>query len=130
MNQENDNREALVATIRASCPTCGDVELTSVEVKALVCSSTNESSYSFQCPECLGAVVKPADARIIDLLVASGVTLHMWDLPAELDEPKEGDPITYDDLLEFHFELQQEGWFDRMAAMEMRSISDATGEAA
>lgn len=130
MGMQDDNREALVATIRASCPNCGDVELTSAEVKALVCSTTNESSYTFRCPECEGAVVKPADGRIIDLLVASGVTLHMWNLPAELDEPKSGDPITYDDLLEFHFELQREDWFDRMASMEMRSIGDRRGEAA
>jgi hypothetical protein len=120
MEQQDYDREALVATIRASCPSCGDVELTSAEVTALVCSTTNESSYAFQCPECDGAVVKPADSRIVDLLVASGVRLQVWSLPAELDEPKFGDPITYDDVLEFHFELQQDGWFERMAAMEMK----------
>jgi hypothetical protein len=62
------------------------------------------------------AVTKPADPRIIDLLVSSGVRLSVWQLPAELSEPREGPPISYDDLLDFHFELQRDGWFDRMAS--------------
>jgi hypothetical protein len=65
------------------------------------------------------AVSKPAESRIVDLLVSSGVRLSVWHMPAELDEPRGGDPIDYDDLLEFHFALQHEGWLDRLsAAME------------
>ena len=105
-----------MATIRASCPTCGDVELTSADVQVLVCKTTNAGSYAFRCPDCRLAVAKPAEARVVDVLVSSGVRLSTWDLPAELDEPHSGAPITYDDLLEFHFALQQQGWFDRLTA--------------
>jgi hypothetical protein len=108
-------REITLATIRASCPTCGDVELTTGDVQVRVCSTNNEGAYLFACPECQMSVTKPADHRIVDLLVASGVRLSVWQLPAELDEPRHGPPISYDDLLEFHFELQQEGWLDHMA---------------
>jgi hypothetical protein len=62
------------------------------------------------------AVSKPAESRIVDLLVSSGVRLSVWHMPAELDEARTGEPINYDDLLEFHFALQQEGWLDRLAA--------------
>lgn len=62
------------------------------------------------------AVSKPAEQRIVDLLVSSGVHLTVWELPAELDEPKHGPPISYDDLLEFHYELQEDGWFDRLTS--------------
>lgn len=124
MENQDQNREKPVATIRASCPTCGDVELTSDDVTALVCADRDESSYAFQCPECLGAIVKPADSRIIDLLVASGVRLNVWSMPAELDEPRHGLPITYDDLLEFHFELQQDDWFERVLSMQMQNRTD------
>ena len=106
-----------MATIRASCPTCGDVELTTRDVRVLVCSTTNQGSYAFRCPTCELQVAKAADARIVDVLVSSGVRLSVWHLPAELDEPHAGDPISYDDLLEFHFELQQEDWLDRVTAM-------------
>ena len=102
-----------MATIRASCPSCGDVELTSRDVKVLVCTTTDEGSYTFKCPSCLLAVSKPAESRIVDLLVSAGVGLTTWTMPAELDERHEGAPIGYDDLLDFHFALQQEDWLER-----------------
>jgi len=105
-----------MATIRASCPTCGDVELTTRDVTVQVCSTNNQGSYSFRCPDCRMAVSKPAESRIVDLLVSSGVRLSVWHMPAELDEVRGGPPIDYDDLLEFHFELQREGWMDRLSA--------------
>lgn len=94
-----------MAIIRASCPSCGDVELTTRDVRVLLCSTTYESSYAFQCPQCRVAVSKPAEARVVDVLLASGISLSVWHMPAELDEPKNGPAITYDDLLEFHFQL-------------------------
>jgi hypothetical protein len=47
-------------------------------------------------------VVKSAEPRTIDLLVASGVAFTTWRLPAELDENHQGAPISHDDLLDFH----------------------------
>jgi hypothetical protein len=117
MLQRRVRREIDVATIRASCPECGDVELTTRDVSVQVCSSNNEGSYSFLCPHCRLAVSKPAEPRIVDLLVSSGVRLSVWHLPAELEETHEGAPINYDDLLEFHFQLQQEGWFERLTSL-------------
>src|SRR4051794_12047293 len=111
-------REEPVATIRASCPTCGDVELTSTDVTVLVCSTTNVSSYAFKCPACEVAVTKPAEPRVVDLLVSAGVRLSVWQLPAELEETHSGAPICYDDLLEFHFELRRDDWFDRLLAVD------------
>lgn len=114
MGKPRQRRETLVATIRASCPTCGDVELTSRDVSVQVCASNNQGSYAFRCPTCAVAVSKLAEQRIVDLLVSSGVRLSVWSLPAELDEPKAGDPLDYDDLLEFHQLLQEDGWFERL----------------
>lgn len=106
-----------MATIRASCPTCGDVELTSRDVTVLVCVTNNEGSYAFQCPRCRVAVSKNAEPKIVDLLVSSGVRMNVWQLPAELDEPRTGDAISYDDLLEFHFELQQDDWMEKLTSV-------------
>jgi len=105
-----------VATIRASCPACGDVELTSRDVTVRVCSADNQGSYAFRCPTCDLAVSKLADPKIVDLLVSSGVELDIWDLPAELGEPHGGAAISYDDLLEFHYAIQQPGWFERLVS--------------
>ena len=107
-----------MATIRASCSDCGDVELTTRDVHVRVCEADNSGSYSFRCPRCQMAVVKPAEPRIVDLLVASGVAMSMWRLPAELREPRSGAPISHDDLLDFHQLLHgDDGWFQRLSGM-------------
>ena len=80
-----------------------------------VCSDTDQGAYSFLCPTCACRVSKPAEARIVDLLVSSGVRLELWSLPAELAERKAGPAITYDDVLEFHFLLQQPDLLARIA---------------
>jgi hypothetical protein len=114
MEQARERREIPVATIRASCPTCGDVELTSGDLTVRVCAADNQGAYVFRCPDCRLAVAKQADTKIVDLLVSSGVDLVVWHLPAELGEPHSGPPITYDDLLEFHYALQMDGCMDRL----------------
>lgn len=104
-----------MTTIRASCPTCGDVELTVEDVTVLVCADDNQGSYAFRCPECLLAVSKGAEPRIVDLLVSSGVRMTVWHLPAELSEVHLGDPISHDDLLDFHLLLERGNWFDQLS---------------
>ena len=106
-----------MATIRASCPDCGDVELTTRDLTVRVCLEDNQGSYAFRCPTCRMAVVKAAEQRIVDLLVASGVRLDEWRLPAELSEPRVGDPISHDDLLDFHALLSTEDWFSQVSEM-------------
>jgi len=100
-----------MATIRATCSDCGDVELTTDDVRVRVCLEDSAGSYTFRCPLCHMAVVKPAEPRIVDLLAASGVEVFMWRLPAELYEPRLGPRIDHDDLLDFHELLQSDSWF-------------------
>lgn len=96
-----------MAIIKASCPECGDVQLTSQDVSCRLKAETNEGSYSFRCPECRISVCKSAEQRILDLLVNSGVDLFVMERPKELDEhPFSNPPFTYDDLLDFHNELE------------------------
>jgi uncharacterized Zn finger protein len=105
-----------MATIRASCPDCGDVELTTREVSVRVCASDQRGAYIFRCPSCRMAVTKGAEPRIVDLLVSSGVDLEVWKLPAELFEQRVGEPLTHDDLIEFHEILESDDWFTELAS--------------
>lgn len=106
-----------MATIRASCFDCGDVELTTDDVQVRVCTLDNQGTYSFRCPSCLMTVVKPAEPRTVDLLVASGVAYSTWSPPLELSEPRGiGAPIDHDELLEFHERLQDDGWLAEAVA--------------
>lgn len=102
-----------MATIRASCADCGDVELTTADVRVRICTHDNRGTYSFRCPKCQMMVVKPAENRTIDLLVASGVQKSTWDVPAELWERQHtaGPALTHDELLDFHHLLYDEARF-------------------
>ena len=91
-----------MATIRASCANCGDVQLTTADVTVRMCVSTDEGEYRFECPLCEDLVVRHAEQRTIDLLLAAGVEFVTWSLPAELFEARSGAPITHDDLIDFH----------------------------
>jgi hypothetical protein len=96
---------AVVTTIKASCPSCGEVELTSSDISLRVCSHGPLSYYSFTCPECEESVRKPADDHIVSLLMSGGVRAEVWEVPAEALEPKPGPGLTYDDLLDFVLQL-------------------------
>lgn len=106
-----------MATIRASCSDCGDVELTSADVTVRVCSANSAGSYSFTCPGCSRIVAKPAEPRVVELLVTSGVRLVTWHLPEELNETHEGEPINHDDALDFHALLEGDDWMDALRKM-------------
>jgi uncharacterized Zn finger protein len=107
--------EVAMATIRASCPDCGDVELTTGDMTVRVCADDQRGSYAFRCPSCSMAVTKTAEPRIVDLLVSSGVEMQTWSLPLELREARPvGDPFSHDDLLAFHELLEQDGWLERL----------------
>ena len=106
-----------MTTIRASCPSCGDVDLTVGDVSVRVCANDRSGSYSFRCPECEMAVAKSADPNVVELLVSSGVKMAVWQLPTELWETRAGEPISHDDLLDFHDLLSQDSWFERVTAL-------------
>ncbi len=90
-----------MTTIKASCPTCGEVELTPADVSLMVCNRAELSYYAFMCTTCNVEVRKPADDHVISLLVSGGVPAQVWELPAEVLEDKSGPALTYDDLLDF-----------------------------
>lgn len=106
----------MATVIKASCHDCGDVELGVRDLSVRVCTADEQSCYVFRCPSCQMSVSKPAEPRIVDLLVASGVELVEWRLPAEMFEAHGGQPISHDDLIDFHKLLQSDAWFDALQA--------------
>ena len=90
-----------MTTIKASCPSCGDVELTPRQVRLVVCSVPARSFYSFSCHTCSEEIRKPASEDIVTLLRSGGVVAERWVIPAEVMEERTGAPLTTDDLLDF-----------------------------
>ena len=91
--------------IRATCPTCADVELTTDDVRLRVCTDTSDRRYVFECPSCLTPRSAAIDEAGAELLVQAGVVLIWWKLPEELSEARTGPELTHDDLLAFHNSL-------------------------
>ena len=103
-----------MTTIRATCPTCGEVELTPDDIELRVCTHAPASYYQFECPLCSEVVQKPADDRVVQLLISGGVSATVWELPDEVREERAGAPFGYDDLLDFHLLLETSDWFESL----------------
>jgi len=109
-----------MTTIKASCPSCGEVELTSDDVRLMICSHPPLSYYAFDCPGCVDEVRKPADEHVVRLLKTGGVEVTVWELPAEALEPKLGPVLSYDDLLDFATALAGTDTLAALAAVPVR----------
>lgn len=105
-----------MTTIKASCPSCGEVELTSTDVTLMVCSYAPNSYYTFVCPKCHDEVRKPADDHVVSLLMSGGVRAEVWELPAEALESHTGPTLSYDDLLDFALQLNTSDFLADVAA--------------
>ena len=80
--------------------------------------ASGEGVYSFVCPVCEDLVEKPADRKIVSLLKSVGVELsEREEAASERPETRpDGPPFTLDDVIDFHFLLAGDDWFDRLTA--------------
>src|SRR5438093_9977204 len=103
-----------MTTIRTTCPRCGEVDMTPEAILLSVRDTAGEGSYRFSCPTCMNTIEKPADRKVVALLLSAGVELEDeagvdTEEPAEhhVSEPhRPGPPPTTADLTNFHFLLR------------------------
>ena len=101
--------------IKATCPTCGDVDLTPKGLHMTVYDTGTNGIYSFFCPKCYEQCDKPLDLQIVKLLRSAGVGHTMIHVPLEFKERKPSDEeLTFDNLMDLHVEL---GKTDFVAAL-------------
>lgn len=106
----------MMTTIKATCPGCGEVSLTAEDILLRIGSDPAANTYGFDCPDCGDFIRKPADERVVRLLLSGGVMPVMNHVPAEALENHDGPPISHDDLLAFHELLQRDDWFDHLVS--------------
>lgn len=87
-----------------------------------------EGAYRFTCPSCEDDVEKRADRKIVALLVSAGVDIDRAaggqahpELMFDQDEPNSaplstGPAFTIDDVLEFHFLLEDDRYIEEFLA--------------
>ena len=117
-----------MTTIRTKCPTCGDVDLGADAISMFLAPDGDQGEYAFTCPLCDVPVSKPANRRTAALLIAAGVE------PSELKDPVtttsvafedlSPDPfapaLTLDDVIAFHFALEDDVAIAEAFALESR----------
>jgi hypothetical protein len=115
-----------MTTIRTTCPRCGEVDMGPESILLSVSRGGREGTYRFTCPTCMDAVEKRADRKIVALLVSAGVDVagrgtitDTEERETLFDEPLLPDPrgplpsgpaLTVDDLIDFHFRLEDDGY--------------------
>ena len=106
-----------MTTIRTTCPKCGEVDM-GPESIVLCVHGEGEGTYSFVCPVCSEDVEKQADRKIVSLLVSAGVSVAggLSAAPVPADDHPGLAPLTMDDLIQFHFLLEDEGYLDQLLA--------------
>jgi predicted RNA-binding Zn-ribbon protein involved in translation (DUF1610 family) len=120
-----------MTTIRTTCPRCGEVDMGPDAILLQVTRGGREGTYKFTCPTCMDAVEKRADRKIVALLVSAGVdvagratlteTEELFDaeevLPVDPRGPlPPGPAFTIDDLIDFHFRLQDDRYIQDFLA--------------
>jgi hypothetical protein len=94
-----------MTTIKATCPTCGDVDLTPEQLTLTVAPELGWAQYGFICPTCAAVVRKPADDEVVSLLSGAGVRVEHLPVPLELVERQatvnEAASISTDETLDF-----------------------------
>jgi predicted RNA-binding Zn-ribbon protein involved in translation (DUF1610 family) len=116
-----------MTTIRTTCPRCGEVDMGPEAILLSVVQGGIEGTYRFECPQCMENVEKRADRKIVALLVSAGVDVDASqagepaqselfddDEIASLERRPEGPPFTIDDVIRFHFQLQDERFVEQI----------------
>ena len=103
-----------MTTIKATCPRCGEVDLTADDILLRIGATQAVNTYGFTCTHCGKFVEKAADDRIVRLLLSGGVMPVPVHVPAEVLEIRQGPPLNYDDLLDFHEMLERDDWLDEL----------------
>lgn len=101
-------------TIKANCPTCGDVRLSSHEVVIRTREGQGWGQYRFNCRKCGKIILKDASEKIIQLLRDNYVVEEIWELPLEiLERPTDG-TLAEDDVIDLGLAFEDGTAFDKI----------------
>ncbi len=106
MEEDRHIGEAMT-TIRTTCKRCGDVELTTGDIGLELAEDDSTGNYRFSCPTCGTVQRKPANHRVVSILLATGVDYEIV--------PNLG-VITEDEIAAFARSLDEGGWHSELTA--------------
>lgn len=107
-----------MARLETTCGRCGASIRLAVTDLRLLSSDAEADRFSFSCPLCGQPTTRTADPRQLAILRAIGVPVAEGGavgIHPEGPDPS-APPLTRDDLLRFHEQLETDGWFPSLAA--------------
>jgi hypothetical protein len=90
-----------MTTIRTCCPLCGDVEMAPGDLSLRLQPARGSGTYSFRCPHCDQVQHRPANHRVVSILLATGVAYEV--VGTEV-------PITEREITDFVASLESDSW--------------------
>jgi hypothetical protein len=97
----------------ARCTWCGPVTVAQDGLHVFV-SPRGAGLFEFRCPGCTRANFRSLSISDLEALALAGILPAEGRAPFELLEERSGPPIAWDDLIDFHQEI--DGAFERHAA--------------
>jgi len=94
-----------MTTIRTTCPLCGDVELAPGELSLELAAIDGTGTYLFECPECGDRRRRPANHRVVAILLATGVAYEVTE---------DRGPITESEIARFTADLDRVDWAEQL----------------
>lgn len=94
-----------MTTIRTTCHACGEVELLPGELSLELTALSGTGKYRFDCPSCGDVQRRPANHRVVSILLATGVGYEVVDDP---------DAITESEIEDFALALDSGDWIDQL----------------
>jgi len=91
--------------IRTTCALCGEVELIPGELRLELTTLSGTGSYLFACPSCGDEQRRPANHRVVSILLATGVAYEVVADP---------NPITEAEIARFTAALDSGEWVDQL----------------
>ncbi len=98
-----------MTTIKTTCDQCGEIHLGTADIALELEGNGDEGNYRFVCPECYLVQRRPASARVVSVLLATGVSYEVTLAPAA--------PLCDDDIDRFARELASDDWFERLLSL-------------
>lgn len=96
-----------MTTIRTTCSRCGDVELTVSDISLELAAGAGTGRYVFECPFCESMEHRPANERVVSILLATGVEYEIMGV---------AHPITEAEIDVFAAALERDDWHSKLPA--------------
>lgn len=95
-----------MTTIKTTCQYCGDIELHPADLALELDPAQSDGTYRFECPFCIRVQRRPANSRVVSILLATGVAYEVRGLA----------PITEEEIVAFARALEGDDWQHLLAS--------------